>query len=385
MTVTVRVVALDDLSPADVEGWSDLASRAAEPNAFLDPGWLLPATHWFPAARDLRVLLAEDADRVRMVLPLGVERGFHRLPVSYATTATPYLARNASVCAPLVDRDDTRGTFEAVLDAVGRRRSGLPGLLELTLFPDGPLLAALLDVAVDRRLPVLERYRLERACLRVPGEDPVAHLSKRRRKHVRQDAAALAERLGGELTVVDNGGDPAATERLLDLEASGWKGDRSRKGAAQRNKPHQLGWFQEATDEMRRRGRLHVFELVGGGTTVYASAVIRSGTGLFGYLDTYDEAHADLGPGVVGRVMTQELVAARGDVSLFDPCIHPKFTVPSTLYPGRRDLVGLMVAVRGPVARTCVGTAPRVSSALRRLRRPRPAAHDAVGSTSGGG
>ena len=71
-----RLIALRDVTDTDVQSWHDLAEKAAEPNVYLDPRFLVPA-------RDR----GDEAARNVTDLALGRDRhqvGGGRLPLGAA-------------------------------------------------------------------------------------------------------------------------------------------------------------------------------------------------------------------------------------------------------------------------------------------------------------
>ena len=370
-----RTLRIEDVTPAEEARWRDLAARAIEPSPFLDPSFLLTATRWFPSAAGIRLVVVEDADGMLALLPLSVEPRLQGLPLSYATTAGPFLSRRAPLCAPLVDRDHAVDAFTTLLQHLAERRAGLPGLVELTLLPGaGPLYDAVGAAARATRTPVLERYRFERAAMRpVPGGTTWrADLSPSRRKKLGRLARNLERELGAPLVGEDRGADPAALEEFLELEAAGWKGTTDRGGAL-RVTPNGAEWFTQVADGFRERGLLRLFTLSAGGRTLFMSVSLVCGKGVFSLMDTYDEELARLSPGVVGRAAeVDHFLADPAAVELFDQCMHPKNVESSALYPQRRALVGLLLAPRGGVNRTLVRALPR-ATAVRALVRERRA------------
>ncbi|WP_265523563.1 GNAT family N-acetyltransferase [Oerskovia flava] len=364
-----RTVALADLTPEDEDRWRELTDRALEPNPYLSPEYLLPALRWIEQAQDVRVLVIEDDDGMAAMMPVGVNGRRPRLPFRQLTTASPYFARHAPVCAPLVDRTRSAETLDALLAHLGDRRSGHPGVVELTLVPEGPLLTALTDAVAARKMPLVEQYRLARASLTIaPDKDPRAHLSKSKRKQVQRLARGLEREAGGELEVRDAWGEPGAVGRLMDLEAAGWKGDTARGGHARRNKARNAAWFEELAEGFGARGQLHVVMVTAGDHLVYASATLRSGDVLFGHVDAYDEQLARYSPGTIGRLLEQEHFLRAGDARVFDACMHPRYVESTAVYPDRRTLVGVLFAARGVLGTQWLRSAPRVRDAVQRLR-----------------
>jgi CelD/BcsL family acetyltransferase involved in cellulose biosynthesis len=382
-TRTTRTVALADVSADDAARWADLAARAAEPNPFLDPAFLLAAHRWFPDTGDIRLVVVEEGEQMLALLPLSVAPRFAGLPLPFSTTAGPFLARRAPLCAPLVDRETATDTLTTLLGHLGRRDAGFPGLVELTLFPgDGALHDAIHEAARATGTPVLERYRFERAAVR-PVPPPATwrdELSPGRRRKLRRFTRALEDELGHPLVGDEVGDDPQALEEFFDLEAAGWKGT-TPGGGALRVTPHGVEWFTDVADGFRDRGLLRVFALRAGDVTLYMSVKLVCGGGVFGVMDTYDERFARWSPGVVGRAAeVDQVLADPRHVDVFDQCMHPKNVESSALYPQRRALVGLLLAPRGATNRALVRGIPRLRAARASLRTVRDSSRDAPGT-----
>ncbi|MFP3714950.1 GNAT family N-acetyltransferase [Puerhibacterium sp. TATVAM-FAB25] len=369
-TLRARTVALADLPPPDLDRWADLVDRAADPNPFLSPAYLATAHRHLPAARDVRLVLVEDATRLLALVPLSVVPRFRGTPLPLATTAGPFLGSDSPLCVPLVDADEARAATAAVVDHLRSRRSGLPGLVELTLVPrHGPFWAALEAACRARRVPLVERYRFERAVLdaTVPSPAPRAALATSARRNLNRVQRRLEEEYG-PLVFSDRGADPAALEDFARLEAAGWKGRSERGGGALQVVPGAWEWFSEVGARLRERGALHVFSLMAGDELLYMSVNLRAGRHLCGLMDAYDERFARFGPGVLGRVMEQEHLLRADDVDLVDSCVHPKDEASTRLYRDRRTLAGCLLAPRGVLPRSLVGGAPLARSVAARAQ-----------------
>lgn len=365
-----RTVSLAEITPDDRSRWGALSARALEPNPFLDPAFLHTAYTWMPKVRELRLVVVEDDTTMLGLLPLSTQPRTREFPLARATTAGPFLRSFAPHLAPLVDPDRAAAVVDSLLTHLGSRSSGTAGLVELTLFPgSGPLAAHLDDVAHHRGIPVLERYRMERAVAHVGGDRPAwrGRLSSGRRKNLARYARRL-EREVGALEGEQVGGDTAAFQELVDLEAAGWKGQPG--GYALARSERKLGWYRELADELRRQGRLHVFRLRAGGRTVYMALAFRVGDHLFSTIDAYDETLAQLRPGNVGRAAELDHLESQGEPVTLDPCMHPKYAESSAIFPDRDPLVGLLLAPRGLHTRAMLHAAPSLRAARSRLQRP---------------
>lgn len=359
-TLRTRTVPLRAVTTDDVDRWARLTDRALEPNPFLSPAYLATAARHLPEARGVVLVLVEDDERLRAVLPLSPSRS-EASGTRYATTAGPFLGSDSPLCAPLVDGDDADDTLDALLAHLRSRANGFPGLVELTLLPgDGPLWTTLHRAFARNRVSVLERSRFERAALRRdPGAPaPRAALSTSRRKQVDRMQRRL-EREVGPVAVTDRGSDPEGFEEFVRLEAAGWKGT-TEEGGALAVVPGRAEWFREVATALRARDNLVVFHVTAGDETVFMSVLLRAGRSLYCLMDAYDERYAHCSPGAVGRVLEQEFVLEHTDVDLLDPCLHPSNVRPTGLYRERRPLVGLVLGTRaGARALLALGRARR--------------------------
>ncbi|ANC32719.1 GNAT family N-acetyltransferase [Isoptericola dokdonensis] len=375
---TARTLAIEDVDADDAARWADLAGRALEPNPFLHPDFVLAARRTFPpresgrpfpSAFGLRLVVVERDGRWLALLPLSPTRRFDGTPFPFATTAGPFVGTRAPVCAPLVDASDATAALDALLTHLGSGSSDVPGLLELTLLPDGPLAALMRERAAARGVAVRERSRFERACWTASPDPWRTRVSGSRRSKLKRWTAAI-ERDAGPLAVRDAGGDPAALTRVLELESAGWKGDRTRRGSALRIIPGAEEWIQDVARAFSAREQLHVYLVEAGDRLVYGALCLGSGDGVFGVLDAYDDDLSAHSPGSVGRALVLDHVEATESVRLFDPCMHPRYAVATGVYPDRRDVVGFLIATRttSRALLACAGPLTAARNAVRAAR-----------------
>lgn len=223
-----RLLALADVTEAEEEAWHRLADRAAEPNVYLDPRFLLPARDRGRAAADLRLLVAEDAAGWLAALAVTTKPFAPRLPLRAATTGGPFMTGHADRHHPLLRDGPEVEALRALLR--GARSAGLPGLLQLQHLPvGGPVERALAEVAAADGTAVLERRRqvaafAPRAAVAVPevpeGPGPVVdpplawdHMATDERRNMRRGVRGLAREAGGPLELHDVTDDPGAGRR----------------------------------------------------------------------------------------------------------------------------------------------------------------------------
>lgn len=368
--IRARTLRLSELSSEDERRWSALSADALEPNPFFDPRFLLAAYRILDDCEDIRLVVAERSDQWLAVMPLSTRGRFPSTPLRYASTAGRFLGRRASLCTPLVDRHEPNTAITALFAHLSSRSSGLPGLIESTLLPDnGPVAAAIRACCHELRIPLQERSRFTRAYADAKsGLIAPDHLSASGRKQLRRKRNGLERRIGAPLEFLDHGSDAAALDALLALEAAGWKG---RRGSAVRMKGAEQEWFATYMSHFMASGDCRVMELRSGNVTLYMSLVLVIGRTGFGTIDAYNESYGEFSPGMIGRISEQRMLLTRDDIDAFDPCVHPKYTDATLLYPGRRDMVSLLLATRGP-SRVLLRLRPMLRSRFSR-KPPNPA------------
>ncbi|OLT55339.1 hypothetical protein [Cellulosimicrobium sp. CUA-896] len=101
-TLRTRTVPVRTMTADDLERWARLTDRALEPNPFLSPAYLATAARHLPEARGVVVVLVEDDERLRAVLPLSPSRSE---PPARATPRRP--ARSSAATRPCAPRWST--------------------------------------------------------------------------------------------------------------------------------------------------------------------------------------------------------------------------------------------------------------------------------------
>ncbi|HEY0214766.1 MAG TPA: GNAT family N-acetyltransferase [Cellulomonas sp.] len=370
-----RLIPLSAVTDADVRAWQRLADAAAEPNAFLDPRFLVPARHAGRGAADVRLVVVQEAEEWLAVLAVTTKSVAPGVPLRATTTGGAFLTTYSDRHHPLVRTGRETEALEALLRAVPA--VGLPALVQLQHFPaEGVLADSLAEVLARSRMLVHERRRAVSAfaARRTVPDAPVCapstlgrvldlplvvdHLGAGRRKDLRRRIRALERAAGGPLLLEDVSADPATDDDFITLQASGWKGDLAAGGAALGLDPSAQRWFRSLLDGFRRTGDLLALRLVAGGRTQWMGYTLRSGRACFGFLDAYCEQHRHLSPGAVGRLAELTHVLASTDARYLDPAFDARYAVGAQTYPDARTHVDLLVATRGMVAHSAVRAMP---------------------------
>jgi CelD/BcsL family acetyltransferase involved in cellulose biosynthesis len=173
-------------------------------------------------------------------------------------------------------------------------------------------------------------------------------LSAKRLARLRSLERKLAREHGDVACVAAEGADAveAWIDAFLVLEAAGWKG---REGSALACAASSAGLFREVVTRAAAEGNIRCLTLTAGGQTLAMSSfLIRDGHG-FGFKCAFDEGFASYAPGILllRRIMA---VVAEGPDLQFDSCSSPKEATINALWPERRAVVDVAVALRGPLA-----------------------------------
>ncbi len=346
--------------PADeLAAWGALADRAAEPNPFLRPEFVLAGLEG--RARDTELLVVRDG--ARWLACAAFRRAKRWGPIPLPVLA-PWLPEYAYLATPLVDRDAVAAGTAALVGALtGERRAAA-----LVLDPvdaTGPVGAGLIAAVQARGLAPVEAARFERAALRRrPGNTYLDEaVSTGGRKKLRSRARKLRAELGPDAGVVDRSGDTSAPAEFLALERAGWKGD---EGTALASTPGDAVFFTHMCAGMADAGRLQVLELAGGGTTAAMQCNLVDGDVMFAFKVAHAPALAALSPGAALELAAIDVFHDQMSATLADSCAAPDSTLINRLWPDRRPLMTLVLPTGARHARL-------VGPALRAERRARGA------------
>jgi hypothetical protein len=377
------MIALTEVTTADVQAWQRLADHATEPNLYLDPRFLVPARDRGHEAADLRIVVVQEGGEWLAALAVTTKRVAGRVPVHAATTGGGFMTAHSDRHHPLVRAGREAEALDVLLR--GLRTVGLPGLVQLQHFPaDGPLAEALAQVVAGTSMRVLERRREVSAFARrasttvlpVPdGPGPVVdpplswdHMRTDERRNMRRGVRGLVRETGGPLELHDLSHDPRAEARFVGLQAAGWKGDTRQGGAGLALDPVAERWFRQVVAAFRQDKDALVTRLAGNGETLWIGYALRSGGAYFGFLDAYAEPHRRFSPGSIGRVASMTYLFATTDAPFFDPAFDSRYATGARIFPDSRVYTDLLVSTRGLTAASVLRAAPVVQRlGMRRL------------------
>lgn len=334
-------------SPNFVAAWQDLANHACEPNPFYEPWYLLPS---IDAIGDIVAIAAlYDGDLLVGIMPMERSKHYYGYPVPHLAS---WVHANTFCGAPLVRRGYEQRFWRALF-ARAERKLGTSLFLHLALLPDGGPAHAALEAVLAEQARTSVKVMAQRRALLASHLSSEAYLeasmSAKKRKELRRQHKRLAEE--GALTFersVTGDGLAAWIDEFLDLEAAGWKGDAA---SALANSPETRRLFTDALHGAAQAGKLERLCLRLDGKPIAMLANFICPPGAYSFKTAYDERYARYSPGLLLQLENLALLD-RGDVEWADSCAAEGHPMIERLWRDRRELVGINIALGGPVRRT---------------------------------
>lgn len=336
------------IAETELARWRELARRAAEPNPFFEPEFVLPAARHL-GARGVRLLVAKDhAGDWLGCLPLCPSAVHYRLHLPImASWCDPWYA---SLGTPLLLGDELEAAAERILDlALPRSRSPLIKLNMLGA--DGPVAAALFAVLAQRGLTPASKRFYERAVINreTLAGGALSVIAPRHRRDLRRLGRRLEDELDAPLDVSDQAASAAAVEDFMALEASGWK---AAEGGAMLCAPEHASFFREVCAGFRESGRLQLLRLGTESRAVSYKCNLLCDDGVFCTRIAFDDALSHYRPGVQLELRMLEIFATEMRQPWMDSCTLPGHTLFESLWPDRRPIGSYLVPAAGSPDRT---------------------------------
>ena len=354
-----RLVKVSSLSASDERSWRQLADRAVEPNPYFEPDFLSLSVRHFPGYAHTTLVLAQEGDEIKGLLPLvNVER--RGLPPRTVARSHDYPTGVSSLCTPLVDRACVDQVVGVLLDGLrtAAKDEGWPGIFSFDrIGDDGPVAESIRRVAGDVGLPVHVKDTWVRGAVNRTGrwDSPV---DGNRRREIGRRRRHLAKDSGAEVSVVERSLDPDAVDEFLKMEASGYKGKEG--GLAFSRTPETVAWFGEWRQRWAAAGRLVLLSLNVGDVSIAMQCFVRSGPGLFCFRIAFDEAYARYYPGAMLLFSSLEYLRDRTDAQWIDSCSDKNNGFFLGMLPERRKLSMLLIGTGGVLDRSLVSSLPTV-------------------------
>ncbi|MGA8169761.1 MAG: GNAT family N-acetyltransferase [Methylocystis sp.] len=360
---TLSVEQLDE----NYDLWRDLAMRALEPNAFLEPGFALSLSRHSPARSRPRFVgvwregeNGQEARRLVGLFPLTPRNSWLG-----GGLASLWLDKQAALATPLLDRDQAADVVERFFDWLAKTDSAA-GVIFPRLVMDGPTHRAILAAArrSGRSVEIVEHF--ERAML-ARGSDPrelwTRGAGKKALKDLHRRQRRLAEQGAVEFSMVSSPNEVrVALEQFLALEASGWKG----KSGALLAHPALSAFARGATRLLAREDKCRVARLTLAGRPLAMGVVIEGRGRAYFWKIAFDEEFRAQAPGIhLLHELTREM-AARADIDMTDSCAIADHPMIDRFWPDRVAICDL--AVQSRAGGSGFDAACRADALKRRLR-----------------
>lgn len=373
---SVRRVEPDKMTARDVEAWADLESRAAEPNAFLSPHFVIPAVRHIHRGANAVVFLVERlASGGRETVGAGVFRrslGSRYFPMPHMVN---YRTAHSFSSGVLLDRGCCNETFAALLDQMRLHEPLCQGIEVQLMRAEGALARAAIAASERGRVLSLDVESEERSVLMPAEAELLLH-----RHAFRRDLKDLNRRLRrlrelGEVGWRWYRGEripSAVVESFLALEHSGWKG---RRGTSLRSRPEHEAFFRETVDRFGSQGRALFTELTLDDVPIASTSNFISGRVGFAFKIGWDENFRAFSPGWLNEVeFLRHAGLVCGDLELIDSGASSGSFI-ERLWRSRQLMGHLVVPLTMP-ARMVVTVVDRLRKTLHRAE-PRDAVEHA--------
>ena len=317
-----------------------LSRRAMEPNIFFAARFLAPA---MPRLDDRQIRMAIIRDdgpsrsRLRLLMPFSVEKpGFSVGPSIVRVWANTF----GPLGTPLVDAEGAAETIDNLLEGMGRKEAGLPGVL---VFPElrlnGPFAQMLRAIAIGRNLPIVITDNQKRPMLEsyLDGDAYLQQtVSASHLREMRRQWKKLSEM--GELSY-NVARQPEEIrlrmEEFLALEASGWKG--KKRTAMVMDRLHSA-FAREAITNLAETDavRIHTIDLDG---RAIASLIVFIMAGeAYTWKTAYDETLSAYSPGKLLTARLTEWQLEDANILRTDSCAVADHPIMSRMWQEREDM-----------------------------------------------
>lgn len=347
---------------ADLYGeWQDLADRAAEPNPFMRPDFLLPIIAYLQPS-DPRIVLIRKQGRLTGVIPVVKDKtGFGISGPRHAV----YFHQYGPVGTPLVDRNHIDDTLSVLFSRrrksdipTGRGLSGkLPSGLLMHSDENGPVHQTLVRLANEKGLSPIKLDGFERACLdatQAPDHFRTHALVRKKRKDLSRLLRRMQEK--GTVCTFAHRNAPeiaAAMERFIALEERSWKGKRETALGSEQQRT-QLAL--DVVNDFALRNQMRIDEIIVAGSLVASLISFVDHDRLFTWKIAHDNEFARYSPGSQIILALSESLMADPSVALADSLATSNHPMINHLWRERLTIAKTYFPLRpqGPLMAACM-------------------------------
>lgn len=320
--------------------WNRLADHASTPNAFFEPGFLVPSLSIFDPEGEVSLALLVEGGQLRAVMPSTSKRDYHGRRLPHSAT---WLHANMFCGVPLVEA----GYEEAFWTAYLATCDHLPGSSWFVhcsrLSADCTVTHALETVCLSQHRQMQVVHREVRAVLN-RGSTPDVHLAQamtpKARKELRRQRRRLEEL--GTVEIVRSRSQEGLQrwiEDFLLLETRGWKGN---SGSSLASDTHTTALFIQALTRAAEQDRLERLSLTLDGKPIAMLATLLAHPGSFSFKTAFDEDFARYSPGMQLQVENLALLDDP-DLAWCDSCAAEGHPMIERIWRDTREMVSITV------------------------------------------
>ncbi|MEY2876484.1 MAG: hypothetical protein RLZZ373_3855 [Pseudomonadota bacterium] len=367
----VRLRRPAELSEMDRQAWATLEARAAEPNAFMSPHFVLPAlVHLDAGTSAVLMWIERAAGGLKELAGVGVfqcSMGTRSFPWPHLRA---YQSEHSYLGGLLIDRESVRPVVEAIQGFLSRRGGFWRGLELPKVHTSGRLAEAVQSLSAQRRQPAQMLGPQERSMLTLAncGEDLLRDTLGKKLNEINRCMRRLEEQGTVSWHCLREGIPAESIDDFLRLEHLGWKGE---SGTSMRSTRAGEAFFRDMVARFDGDGHRALFtELRVGGRAVASTCNFVSGDMGFAFKVGWDPELRKLGPGMLNEVaFIRQVRACCPDLQSFDSGASADSFI-NRLWPDRRSL-GLLLMPSSRVASLALVATQRLRES-RQARRPDP-------------
>lgn len=358
-----------------IAAWDDLATEAAEPNAFAESWFLQPALEQFDPGGKVKLFTLWNGPNLCGLMPVSEHVRYGRWAVPHVQN---WLHHNAFLGTPLVRKGYEREFWQAYLEGLDRAPGSALFAHVNGVTIGGPLDQALASICAEQSRSCTLVHRIDRAFLEY-NLSSEAYINTEIRGKKRKELRRLQNRLSeqGVLTFTRD----VSVEKLdewahefLTLEARGWKG---RRGSALDSDGATRAFFKAILPGAAKAGKLERLEMRLDGRPLVMLVNFLCPPGAFSFKTAFDEDYARFSPGVLLQI--ENLASLDNpDIAWADSCAAEGHPMIDSLWTGRRSIGRYSVAIGGSGRRAIFQTLLKMELARnrRRIRKQQKAGED---------
>ncbi|WP_338415517.1 GNAT family N-acetyltransferase [uncultured Sphaerotilus sp.] len=331
-----------ELTDKDRQAWAALEARAAEPNAFMSPHFVLPALAHLDAGTSAVLMWIERAaGGLKQLAAVGVFRRCVASRVFPWPHLSAYQSEHTYLGGLLVDGESVRPVVESIREFLARPGCFWKGLELPKVDTSGPLAEVVQQLSQQNQLPAQLLGPQERSMLTVAhcGEDLLRESLGKKLNEINRCMRRLAEQGEVRWHCLRKDIPEASIEDFLRLEHLGWKGE---SGTSMRATPSGEAFFRDMVARFDRDGRALFTELRVDGRAVASTCNFVSGAMGFAFKVGWDPELRKLGPGMLNEVeFIRQIRTHCPELVSFDSGASADSFI-NRLWPDRRSL-GLLL------------------------------------------